>query len=159
MILPRLLLTASLACSAALAQAQDRELARFEALQQRIATACAQAPEGDLCQVYRHGVLQGVQAFSEQAESLSSDWGLAHERSLKGQFRGPRADVAWVARDVLNAVSCSPDPLDFVAGMVPGVDAAAQARNQVQRFCAPLWQVQRLQPWSPADVHMAVTQN
>lgn len=157
-MLPRLLLIATATLGATLAQADDAALDRFNAMQGKITRACATAPDGDLCQAFRHGVLQGVEAFSVQAERLSADWGLAHERALSGQFRGPRAEMAWVARDVLNAVSCSPDPLDFVSAPASATSASAQAGERVQRFCGPIWQVQRLRPWVGTDVHMAVTQ-
>ncbi|MDF1821109.1 MAG: hypothetical protein P1U64_06045 [Alcanivoracaceae bacterium] len=157
-MLPRLILIAVAAVAASLARADDAALDRFNAMQEKIAAACQSAPDGDLCQAFRHGVLQGVDAFSVQAEKLSADWGLAHERALSGHFRGPRADMAWVARDVLNAVSCSPDPLDFVSASAGEGSPAGQAAERVQRFCGPIWQVQRLRPWVGTDVHMAVTQ-
>lgn len=151
-------LTMLLLATAVSTHAADDALKQFNTMQAKIDQACETAPQGDLCQAFRHGVLQGVEAFSVQAERLSADWGLAHERALSGHFRGPRADMAWVARDVLNAVSCTPDPLDFVSAPDAGVSAPQQAAERVQRFCGPIWQVQRLRPWVGTDVHMAVIQ-
>src|SRR5690606_21229641 len=120
---------------------EQRQLDRFLALEQRVQAACRANVESDLCQVWLHGMLQGVQAYGGQAEKLSARWALVHERE---RDQHPRA---WLARDVLNAVSCAPDALRFMADFNgSGASVREAAEHHVNAACSPLWQAQRVMP-------------
>lgn len=120
---------------------EQRQLDRFLALEQRVQKACQNDIESDLCQVWLHGMLHGVQAYGVQTEKLSQRWALVHERDSQ---HNPRA---WLARDVLNAVSCTPDALQFMSDFESGKGSVtAAATRHVSKACAPLWQAQRVSP-------------
>lgn len=126
---------------------EQRELDRFLALEQRVQSACRANVESDLCQVWLHGMLQGVQGYGGQTEKLSARWALVHEHEREEHPR------AWLARDVLNAVSCSPDPLSFMADFKEtGSSVREAAERHVSDACSPLWQAQRVMPVSRAQV-------
>jgi len=129
---------------------EQRQLDRFLALEQRVQAACRANVENDLCQVWLHGMLQGVQAYGGQAEKLSASWALVHERE---RDQHPRA---WLARDVLNAVSCSPDALRFMADFRDGGSSAREAAERhVNAACSPLWQAQHVMPATHEQVSSA----
>ncbi|MCB1837224.1 MAG: hypothetical protein KDH99_06340 [Alcanivoracaceae bacterium] len=128
---------------------EKRQLERFLALEQRVQTACRADVESDLCQVWLHGMLQGVQAYGGQAEKLAGRWALVHERE---RDQHPRA---WLARDVLNAVSCSPDALRFMADFESSAGSVREvAERHVDAACSPLWQAQRVMPTTREQVSM-----
>lgn len=129
---------------------EQEQLDRFLALEQRVQSACRANVESDLCQVWLHGMLQGVQAYGGQAEKLSASWALVHERE---RDQHPRA---WLARDVLNAVSCSPDALRFMADFRDdGSSVREAAERHVNAACTPLWQAQRVMPTPHEQVSSA----
>ena len=123
--------------------AEDSEVAvqRYEAVQQKIHQACESDPQGELCQVYLHGMLQGVQATGIQVESLAAGWARLHEQADR------RHPYAWLARDILHAASCAPDALAFLQEFQPSAAAevADQASEHVARHCQPLWANRRLE--------------
>lgn len=130
---------------------EQRQLDHFLALEQRVQAACRANVESDLCQVWLHGMLQGVQAYGGQAEKLSARWALVHERE---RDQHPRA---WLARDVLNAVSCAPDALRFMADFnASGGSVSEAAERHVSEACSPLWQAQRVMPTGQEQVSSAV---
>ena len=114
---------------------------RYEALQQRISQACQAEPQGDLCQVYLHGLLEGVQATGTQVERLAAGWARLHEQADR------RHPYAWLARDILHASSCSPDALAFLQGFAPAraSDVRRQASDHVAAHCQPDWVRHRLE--------------
>lgn len=130
---------------------EQRQLDHFLALEQRVQAACRANVESDLCQVWLHGMLQGVQAYGGQAEKLSARWALVHERE---RDQHPRA---WLARDVLNAVSCAPDALRFMADFNAGGSSVSEAAERhVSAACSPLWQAQRVMPTGQEQVSSAI---
>lgn len=130
---------------------EQRQLDHFLALEQRVQAACRANVESDLCQVWLHGMLQGVQAYGGQAEKLSARWALVHERE---RDQHPRA---WLARDVLNAVSCAPDALRFMADFNAGGSSVREAAERhVSAACSPLWQAQRVMPTGQEQVSSAI---
>lgn len=138
-------------CGPAQADSLDKAdaLARYEGLQQRIASACESNPGGDLCQVYLHGLLQGVQATGLQAERLAGGWASLYEEA------GRRHPVAWLARDILHASSCTPDALGFLSSFssAAGDNVALRANEHVQAHCQPVWMQHRLEaPRSPGYI-------
>lgn len=139
------LLCALLAATGAHAGGNDAELENFLKTRERIATACREAPRGELCRVYLHGVLQGVRATGAQASKMAEDWADVYERNDRSH------PYAWLARDILHAASCSPDALAFVsryAGQQEVPPGSAEAH--VEHFCAPIWAEHRLRaPASP----------
>lgn len=130
---------------------EQRQLDRFLALEQRVQAACRANVESDLCQVWLHGMLQGVQAYGGQAEKLSARWALVHERERE---QHPRA---WLARDVLNAVSCAPDALRFMTDFDGDASSVSEAAERhVSAACSPLWQAQRVMPTGQEQVSSAL---
>ena len=123
---------------------EQQQLNRYLSLEQRIQQSCNNDVDSDLCQAWLHGMVQGVQAVGEQAEKLSADWALVHERDAA---RYPRA---WLTRDVLSAVSCSPDTLDFVASYRAGADPGQSVNDHVSRNCGPIWAARHLDAPDPA---------
>ena len=138
--------------------AERRQLDRYLALEQRIQQSCDSNLESDLCQAWLQGMLHGVQAAGVQAEKMSSSWALVHERDQKNNPN------AWITRDVLNAVSCAPNALDFVSSYHPASDqrktghnnqstsvmkeesSSRRAAAHVEAMCGPIWMAQRLEP-------------
>lgn len=130
---------------------EQRQLDRFLALEQRVQAACRANVESDLCQVWLHGMLQGVQAYGGQAEKLSARWALVHERERE---QHPRA---WLARDVLNAVSCAPDALRFMTDFDGDASSVSEAAERhVSAACSPLWQAQHVMPTGQEQVTSAL---
>lgn len=120
----------------------ENATARYEGLQHRITQACASDPQGDVCQIYLHGVLHGVEATGEQVEQLAAGWAELHERADR------QHPFAWLARDILHAASCSPDALTFLNEFEADKqrDVASQAGDHVGAHCQPLWSQHRLEP-------------
>jgi hypothetical protein len=127
--------------------AEQRQLNQYLAIEARVEAACRSDVDSELCQVWLHGMQQGVEAVALQTEQLSARWALTHER---GEQAHPRA---WLTRDVLNAASCSPDALAFVSSFrqEEGADWNA-GQEHVARMCGPIWSAQRLEPTPSSQV-------
>lgn len=150
--------------------AEQRQLDRYLALEQRIQQSCDSNVDSDLCQAWLQGMLHGVQAAGVQAEKMSSSWALVHEQDQKNNPN------AWITRDVLNAVSCAPNALDFVGSYhaasdedgeglaygskYPSVVKKANSRRRaaahVEAMCGPIWMAQRLEPSIGIEKNSAV---
>lgn len=130
--------------------AEQRQLNQYLAIETRVEAACRSDVDSDLCQVWLHGVQQGVEAVAVQTEQLSARWALIHEREQQAHPR------AWLTRDVLNAVSCSPDALTFVSSFRQREDAGWSAgQEHVASMCGPIWSAQRLEPKHGSQVSVA----
>ncbi len=132
--------------------AEQRQLNKYLSLQQRVQAACVDDANSDLCQAWLQGMYQGVQAMGEQVEQLASRWALVHELD---QTNHPRA---WITRDVLNAVSCSPDALTFVSSYNGSIQqsAARSAAAHVASNCGPIWTAQHLTPYEAETVSVSL---
>ena len=121
---------------------QDDQLGLYLSLQHRIQVACHQDTHSDLCQAWLQGMFQGVRATGEQAEKMSVRWAQVYE------LDGDNQPQAWLTRDVLNAVSCSPDALSFVGNYVPAqsLDVSQAASSHVGQNCGPIWTAGSLAP-------------
>lgn len=131
---------------------EQRQLNRYLALQQRVQVACEKDTDSDLCQAWLQGMQQGVQAMGEQVEEMASRWALVHERD---QSNYPRA---WITRDVLQAVSCTPDALMFVSSYAPSplLPAPRAAAMHVANNCGPIWTAQHLTPSVENEVSISL---
>lgn len=127
--------------------AEQRQLNMYLAIEKRVEAACRSNVDSELCQVWLHGMQQGVEAVAVQTEQLSARWALVHERAEKAHPR------AWLTRDVLNAVSCSPDPLTFVSSFDQNEEEPwSSGREHVASMCGPIWTAQRLEPQQSSQV-------
>jgi|GEM_PF-4275409 len=131
---------------------EQRQLNQYLSLQQRVQVACAEDTRSDLCQAWLQGMYQGVQAMGEQVEKLATRWGRVHELD---QGNHPRA---WITRDVLNAVSCTPDALTFVASYSASLQQppSRTAANHVASSCGPIWTAQHLTPGEADTVSVSL---
>lgn len=126
--------------------AEQRQLNQYLAIQARVEAACRSDVDSELCQVWLHGMQQGVEAVAVQTEQLSARWALVHEREEQTHPR------AWLTRDVLNAASCSPDALEFVSSFRQGDADRNAGQEHVARMCGPIWTAQRLEPKPSSQV-------
>ena len=136
-------------------QQRDDDLGQYLSLQHRVQVACQQNAKSDLCQAWLQGMYQGVRATGEQAEKMAVRWAQLYEMD------GRNHPEAWLTRDVLNAVSCSPDALAFVSSYVPAqsLEVPQSASGHVAQSCGPIWTAGSLAPMGNRMVSNGMVNN